>query len=52
MKEALSRARAEFRSAAAKVLVEFAASTQRGLCPVAKRARSATGAGGTEGETE
>ena len=52
MKEAVTQARAEFKSAAAKVLVEFAASTQRGLCPVAKRARSATGAGDTEGEAE
>ena len=44
MKEALAQAGAEFKGTAAKVLIEFVASTQRGLCAVTKRARGeATG---------
>ena len=52
MKETVPEARAEFKGAAAGILIEFVATTQRGLCPVAKRARSAAGAGHTEGEAE
>lgn len=51
LKEAISQARAEFKSVAAEVLVEFAASTKRGLCAVAKRARPPTAAGEAEDET-
>ena len=50
VKETLAQARADFKGAAARILIEFVASTQRGLCPVAKRARRATAAADTEDE--
>ncbi len=50
LKDVLGQARAEFPGAAARILIEFVATTRRGLCAVERRARRASAT--EEAETE
>jgi UDP-N-acetylglucosamine acyltransferase len=50
LKDAVARARDQFKSDAAKLLIEFVATTRRGVCAVPKRARRSASSAQAEGE--